>query len=107
MIEKNDLTEAQAKRMCESGIWKTMTHEERAKFQMLTERLCMPFDAFHKAVEVTLGRPVYTHEFGVNWDGLVAEMFEGAEPPSLTEIIEMIPEEKRIIILAGALDERD
>ena len=100
MIENNELSKDQAKQMYEQGVWKTMTKEQQAKFQMLTERLCMPFDVFHEAVEETLGREVYTHEFGMNWDGLLAEMFEGAKPPTLIEIIEMIPKEKQIFVIA-------
>lgn len=92
------LTKEQAIELAESGAWKDMNLRQRAEFQMLQNRLCMPFDVFHEAVEKTLGRPVYTHEFGLNRDGLIAELFEDKEPPTLQEIIEMIPAEKRIII---------
>jgi hypothetical protein len=93
------LTKEQAIEFAESGAWKEMTFRQRAVFQMFQPLLCMPFDIFHEAVEKTLGRPVYTHEFGsMNHDGLMAELFEGKEPPTLQEIIEMIPAEKRIII---------
>jgi hypothetical protein len=34
----------------------------------------MPFDVFHEAVEKTIGRPVFTHEFGVNANGIRAEI---------------------------------
>jgi hypothetical protein len=92
------LTKEQAIEFAESGAWKEMSLKHRAEFQMLQDKLCMPFDVFHEAVEKTLGRPVYTHEFGLNRDGLMAELFEGKKPPTLQEIIEMIPAEKRIII---------
>lgn len=92
------LTKEQAIELAKSKAWKEMTFRQRAEFQMLQRLLCMPFDVFHEAVEKTLGRPVYTHEFGLNQDGLMAELFEGKEPPTLQEIMEMIPAEKRIII---------
>lgn len=93
------MTEEQAIEFAESGAWKDMSLRQRAEFQMLQHLLCMPFDIFHEAVEKTLGRPVYTHEFSsLGHNGLMAELFEGKEPPAFQEIIEMIPAEKRIII---------
>ena len=81
-----------------SDFWESLTFEERAKFQMAEERLCMPFDIFHEAIEKTFGRSVYTHEFGLNRQGLINELFDGAGPPTTEEIINMIPKEKRIVI---------
>lgn len=75
-----------------------MTYFDRAKFQPLTPLLCMPFNIFHEAIEKALGRPVYTHEFRLNHAGLVQELLEGIPAPSLEEIINLIPEEKIIII---------
>lgn len=94
------MTKEKAIALAESGFWKDMTARKIAEFQMMEEKLCMPFDVFHKAIEETLGRPVYTHEFGMNYDGLKAELFNGATPPTLADIINMIPEDKRIIITA-------
>ena len=59
----------------------------------------MPFDVFHLALEKTIGRPVFTHEFALNLDGLKEELFGEKNPPTLEEILNMIPEDKRIIIL--------
>jgi hypothetical protein len=93
-----ELTREQAIALYESGFWKDMTYIERAKFQIMEERLCMPFDVFHEAISKALGRPVWTHEFGLNREGLIKELFDGAPPPSLEDIINLIPEEKRIVI---------
>lgn len=93
------LTKEQAIELAESGAWKEMNLRQRAEFQILQNKLCMPFDVFHEAVEKTLERPVYTHEFSsLGHDGLIAELFEGKKPPTLQEIMEMIPTEKRIIV---------
>lgn len=73
---------------------------QRAEFQMMQDILCMPFGAFHEAIETTLGRPVFTHEFGLNWEGLKNELFNGAPAPSFDEIINLIPEGKRVLIFA-------
>ncbi len=82
----------------ESGVWKNWPHEVQARFQMNQELLCMPFDVFHEAVEKTLGRPVWTHEFGLNYEGLRRELNGEKGPPTMEEIINLIPAEKRIIL---------
>ena len=57
------LTKEQAVDLYTSGKWETMSHMEIVKTQLYTERLFVPFDVFHEAVETVLERPVYTHEF--------------------------------------------
>src|SRR5208337_2971474 len=70
-----------------------------AEFQMLTTELCCPFDVFHKALQEVLGRPVFTHELALNWDGVVDEVFNGKDAPTFEEIVNLIPAEKRLIVL--------
>lgn len=94
-----ELTTEQAIQIAESGLWEDLNYRQRAEFQMQADKLAMPFEVFHEAMEKTLSRPVYTHEFGLNYDGLKAELFDGAEPPSLQEIIDMVPAEKRIVLV--------
>ena len=93
------LTKEQAIVFSESYIWEDWNYRQRAEFQMLQEKLCMPFSIFYEAIKKTLNRPVYTHEFGFNYDGLMGELFLGHEPPTFDEIVELIPKDKRIIIL--------
>lgn len=88
------MTKEKAIALAESKFWEGMTHKQIAEFQMCEEKLCMPFPVFHEAVEKTLGRPVYTHEFGLNFQGLKDELFNGKPAPTLEEIINLIPEEK-------------
>lgn len=57
------ISETEAKRLDELGWYKDKTPEEIVSFQLFEKRLCMPFDQFQAAVESTLGRPVWTHEF--------------------------------------------
>lgn len=92
------MTEEQAVKLYESKFWEKLGYKERAKFQLFEPRLCMPFDVFHEAIEKTLGRPVYTHEFGMNWKGLQKELMGEIPSPSLEDIINLIPEDKRIIV---------
>lgn len=81
-----------------SGWWVGLTSREICNFQLFISELSMPFNKFHEAIEECLGRGVYTHEFGSNYDGLCKEFLGEKEAPTLQEIIEMIPAEKRIIL---------
>lgn len=92
------LTKEQAIAFCENKCYEGMTSRQIAEFQMAQDRLCVPFDVFHKAIIEALGRPVFTHEFGLNYDGLRKELYGEKEPPTLEEIINLIPEDKRIVI---------
>jgi len=71
-----------------------------AKIGMFTTELCLPFDVLHKAVEEAVGRPVFTHEFGLNFDGICQEILGERAAPTLEEIIGLIPEEKLIVLAA-------
>jgi len=91
------LTKKQAIALAKSEFWKDMTYFERAKFQLFTGKLCMPFEVFHEAIEKALGRPVYTHEFGLNVKGLKEELLGKRKAPTLKEILDMIPKDKLIV----------
>jgi len=93
------VTREQAVTLYESKLWEAMTFRERATFQLHEERLCMPFAVFHEAVEIALGRPVFTHEFRLNVDGLKRELCGDAPPPTLNEIMNMIPANKRVVVM--------
>jgi len=92
------ISEKQVIRLYESKFWKKLTREQIAKFQLFEDRLCVPFDIFHAALEKTLGRPIWTQEFALNRKGLMKELMQGATPPTFQEIMEMIPVNKRIIV---------
>jgi hypothetical protein len=97
--DKMNFTKENAIAFSDARLWEPMTYRQRAEFQMGVKKLCMPFDVFHEAIEKALGRPVYTHEFGLNWKGLKDELFGEKGKPTLDEIIAMIPEEKRIVLV--------
>ena len=94
------MTREEAEALAGADWWEHVTPQEAALFQMQEDRLCMSFSKFHELMEQALGRPVYTHEFGLNRDGLLAELKGDAEAPTLEEIINLIPKEKRLIVLA-------
>lgn len=78
--------------------WLTATPEEIVKFQLFTDRLCMPFDKFHEAVEKCLDRPVWTHEFGRDVDGLRKEFLGERLPPTMREIAYLLTKPKTIVV---------
>lgn len=91
------MTREEAIKLADSEFWKDMTKAEIAEFQLFEDRLCMPFDVFHAAVEAILGRPVFTHEFA-NADYLRSELLGGRDAPDLEEILNLIPPEKLIVM---------
>lgn len=93
------MTKEQAIALSESKFWEDMTPRQIAEFQWFEPFLCMPFDVFHKALEETLGRPVWTHEIALDRDGITKELRGEKGPPTFEEIVGLIPEEKRIIVL--------
>ena len=91
------LTYEQAVELVNSEWWKECSPEKIVEFQLFTVRLCMPFDLFHEAMEKVLDRPVWTHEFAFA-EQLQAEFLKEKPAPSFQEILELIPEEKRVVI---------
>jgi hypothetical protein len=94
------LTKDEAVAFAESNSYEGMSYRQIAEFQINQKCLCMPFSKFHEAVEKTLDRSVFTHEFGMNYDGIKAEIMDGKEAPSFEDIIGLIPKEKLIVVSA-------
>jgi hypothetical protein len=97
MFEGPQLTREQAIAFGDSGAWESLSFEERARFQLGQECLCMPFDIFHEAITKALDRPVYTHEFAMP-ELLMVELNGDAPAPTFEQILGQIPVEKRIVI---------
>lgn len=91
------ITQEQAIAIYNSGVWKSCTDEEIVRFQLFQDCLALPFGRFHEAVEKVLGRAVFTHEFAYR-DELIREFLGGKPAPTFEEIMNLIPEEKRIIL---------
>jgi hypothetical protein len=98
MFDKiTQLTEAEAKALHDRGDWKNWDDNLRASFQLNQSRLCMPFDVFQQALEVALGRPVWTHEL-CNPAELRAELENRKAQPTMAEIINLLPADKTVLI---------
>ena len=93
-------TKEQAIAFADSGVWKEWTDEQIVRFQLFQRKLAMDFSRFHEAVEKVLKRSVWTHEF-VYWESLQKEYLGEKVAPTFEEIINLIPEEKRLIIGVG------
>ena len=91
------LNKGQAIRMCKSKVWEDWTDEQIVRFQLFQDKLCMDFSKFHEAISKVLKRDVYTHEFAYP-DELKKEYLGAKSKPTLEEIINLIPEEKRLLI---------
>lgn len=92
------LSKSEAIEYFDNKKWEGLDYREIATFQMRQKRLCIPFSVFHEAVEKTLGRPVWTHEFALNYDGILKELEGGDDNPTMQEIIEMLPADKTIVV---------
>lgn len=79
----------------ESRIWQKWTKAQLAVFQLYQQKLCIPIHVFHDAIEETLGRPVWTHEFA--FPELLKAELRTKKAPSFEEIVSLIPKEKLLI----------
>lgn len=91
------MTKDQALQLFELEWWSRVSDEVAVAFQLYENRLCMPFDRFHAAVEKVLGRGVFTHEFA-QIERLREEHKGQRSKPTFEEILGLIPESKRIVV---------
>ena len=92
----------QAIALAKTKWWEGLPSRDVAVFQLNTRLLCMNFPEFHKAVEEALGRPVWTHEFA-HPKHLLDELYGNLPRPSMEDIINLIPEEKRLIVRVSTM----
>lgn len=97
------LTKEQAIAFGENKLYEEMTLQQIAEFQLAQKRLCVPFDLYHEAVEKALGRPVFSHELGMNQEGLLKELYGEKKPPTLEEVMSLISEEKLVTVIVYEL----
>ncbi len=91
------MTKKQAIKLGESKWWEGLSNQDIVMFQLFEKKMCMPFGRFHEAIEAVLGRLVWTHEFARL--GNLQKEFLGDKPaPTEQEIMNVIPEDKRLII---------
>lgn len=103
-IWRNSIGKQAALALAYSRWWEGKSPKEIARFQLFTDELCIPFSLFHEALEKSLGRPVWTHELALNYEGIVREFLGQDSAPSMQDIINLIPEDKRILIVTSTND---
>lgn len=91
------LSESEARSFAENKLYEKLSEVDRFEFQMIQDRLCMPFSEFHRCAEIALGRPVFTHEFAYR-DHLIAEYKKEKPMSTFADVIALIPKEKAIIV---------
>ena len=96
MDVERQMTKEEAVSLYYSDWWVGLDARSVVNVQLFTHRLIMPFSEFHKAIEDALGRPVFTHEFA--FGGLKKEFLGLKAPPTFDEILDLIPEGKRVVI---------
>ena len=87
--------------MAASMWWLGKSPREICDVQLFTQEVCMDFGDFQAALEAALGRPVWTHELALDYNGIVAEYLGNKPAPTMQDIIDLIPEGKRIILEVG------
>ena len=83
--------------------WRLDDPIEIAKYQLFEEILMVDFSTFHEGVEKLLGRPVFTHEFGLNYDGLKEEATKAIALLDSNESLET-PEKYKIKKVQESID---
>lgn len=84
------MTKQQAIRFAKSKKWVSFTDEQIVRLQLFQKKVCVDWSRFRDALENVLKRPVYTHELGVNVEGLKKEFLGDKEPPTFKEILTML-----------------
>lgn len=71
----------------------------------------IPFDLIHRRIELLVGRPVFTNELGLNYDGLIAEAknrlnpYNDNEQEALQKAMDAIPDDMKGRIIYFGLGE--
>lgn len=97
-IKQHSIGREAAIAMYESNWWVGKEPKEIALVGLMTRELCLPFEKLHESVENALGRPVWTHEFALNFDAIILELRGEKDAPTMDDIIGLIPESKRIMV---------
>ena len=63
----------QMERFEDNHWWTSEDKKVLGYYQLMNPILLVSFEKFHEALEFLLGRPVWTHEMGLDYEGLKAE----------------------------------
>lgn len=63
-MESRSIGKELAINLFNSKWWERFTPRQIAVFQLFTDELCCDWNVFHESVETSLGRSVWSHQFG-------------------------------------------
>jgi len=86
------LTEEQAIQLSLTRFWRQMTPREIVAWQLSVDRMVVPIDVLHEALEAVLGREVLTHELA-NLSSLQSEVLAEGPKPTREELMKWLPVE--------------
>lgn len=86
----DQFTEAQAIAIYNSGIWQDMTEKQICDMQLLQDRLCVPLDILHDAMNVCLGRPITNLELLTQRSELTREYILKNGKPSCEDVMALL-----------------
>ena len=93
----SELTQEEIVNLASIKWWEIVGLEKAAYLQLNQRLFCFDsFEIYHEAVELLLGRSVLTCEIA-NPERLINEVLTG-KSPTLSEIIDLLPKEKLIVI---------
>ncbi len=94
MIEHDSirqLTKQESLSFFKNNLWENMSAKERAQFQIIQDRLCMPMYIFIDSVAETLNRSVTPVELVINRESIINELFDNDKLFNFEELVKMIP----------------
>ena len=103
--EKNKTTVIETMNKYDGNLWwESKDLVFVAMFQIFEPVLMVDFSDFHAGLEELLGRPVFTHEMGINMDGLKQEAKEAVARIHNDESLETSQQYKDEIIIKSIDD---
>jgi len=102
-MELTQLTKTQAVAFIETKAYEDLTYKQIADFQILQERVCVPFSVYHGAATEATGRCIMSDELyhPLGMKGIIIDLMKKAPISTFDEIMELIPAGKRIEIFQG------
>lgn len=84
-----------------------MTPSEREKEFRSWGKAEIEFSKIHKRLEELVGRPVWTHEFGLNWDGLIQEAKDRPCELDMKKVMDPLIATGKPVIAVGLPDKEE
>jgi hypothetical protein len=85
-FSRTSIGSASAKELGRTRWWEGKAAREIARFQLFTAEMCCPLDVLLKAVEESLGRPVWISDLVHDLDGICTEFLGRDGAPTAEEV---------------------